>query len=62
MTHVQSDDPVRISVPVLVQLSRLAQGLVLGEGRVLARQGGDYLSPFKGRGMEFSESRPSTGG
>jgi len=57
VTQVQSD-PVRISVPALVQLSRFAQGMVLGQGRVLARQGGDYLSPFKGRGMEFSESRP----
>ncbi len=51
-------DPVRISVPALVRLSRLGEGLGLGEGRILARQGGDYLAPFKGRGMEFSESRP----
>lgn len=51
-------DPVRISVPALVQLNRLGEGLPLGGGRILARQGGDYLSPFKGRGMEFSESRP----
>lgn len=51
-------DPVRISVPALVRLSSAGAALQLGGGRVLARQGGDYLSPFKGRGMEFSESRP----
>lgn len=51
-------DPVRISVPALVRLSGAGEALQLGGGRVLARQGGDYLSPFKGRGMEFSESRP----
>lgn len=51
-------DPVRISVPALVRLSGAGAGLQLGGGRILARQGGDYLSPFKGRGMEFSESRP----
>lgn len=51
-------DPVRISVPALVRLSGIGAGLQLGGGRIRARQGGDYLSPFKGRGMEFSESRP----
>jgi uncharacterized protein (DUF58 family) len=51
-------DPVGISIPALVRLTRPAEGLRLSEGRILARQGGNYLSPFRGRGMEFSESRP----
>jgi uncharacterized protein (DUF58 family) len=50
-------DPVGISIPALVRLSHSGEGLRLGEGRILARQGGNYVSPFKGRGMEFSESR-----
>lgn len=54
----QTFDPVRISVPALVRLSGVGEGLTLGGGRIRARQGGDYLSPFRGRGMEFSESRP----
>jgi uncharacterized protein (DUF58 family) len=51
-------DLTRVGVPGLVLLSRAGATLPLGGGRILARQGGDYLSPFRGRGMEFSESRP----
>ena len=48
---------VRVSVPALVQLSRYAPFLPLGSEKILAKQSGDYQSPFKGRGMEFDESR-----
>lgn len=51
------NEAVQISVPVLVRLSRFASFLPLGAGKILARQSGDYQSPFKGRGMEFDESR-----
>jgi uncharacterized protein (DUF58 family) len=51
------NEAVQISVPALVQLSRHAAQLPLGAERILARQSGDYQSPFKGRGMEFDESR-----
>jgi len=51
------NEAVQISVSTLVQLSRFASSLPLGAGKILARQSGDYQSPFKGRGMEFDESR-----
>jgi uncharacterized protein (DUF58 family) len=51
------NEAVQISVPVLVQLSRFAASLPLDAEKILARQSGDYQSPFKGRGMEFDESR-----
>jgi len=57
----QSEDSfeaVRVSVPALVDLNRAAAGLTLRNVRMRAQMGGDYLSRFKGRGMEFAESRP----
>lgn len=50
-------DPVRVSVAALVGLNRPAASIRLGRGRILSRQSGDYQSPFRGRGMEFDESR-----
>ena len=50
-------DPTRVSVPGLVGLSQAAASIRLGRGRILSRQSGDYQSPFRGRGMEFDESR-----
>ena len=54
----QINEAVRISVPALVRLNRHGASLSLRAGRIAARQSGDYQSPFKGRGMEFDESRP----
>ena len=51
------NESVQVSVPVLVRLSRFASTLPLRAGHILARQSGDYQSPFRGRGMEFDESR-----
>jgi len=51
-------EAVRVSVPALVELSRAAAGLTLRHGRKRAQMSGEYLSRFKGRGMEFAESRP----
>lgn len=57
-SDIAIDSPVRASVPALARLSRPAAALRLGGGRVaLARQSGARQSPFKGRGMEFDESR-----
>ncbi len=51
------DDPVRVSVPGLVALARQAGALPLTASRIRSRMTGEYLSPFRGRGMEFDEAR-----
>ncbi len=46
-----------ISPQSLIQLRLQANQLPLESGKIHAKQGGAYLSSFKGRGMEFDESR-----
>lgn len=46
-----------ISAQSLIKLRLLANQLPLDSGKIHAKQGGAYLSSFKGRGMEFDESR-----
>lgn len=46
-----------ISAASLIQLRSQASQLPLDSGKIHAKQGGAYLSSFKGRGMEFDESR-----
>jgi len=46
-----------VSSPSLIRLRHQANNLPLQSGKIHARQGGAYLSSFKGRGMEFDESR-----
>jgi uncharacterized protein (DUF58 family) len=46
-----------VSQQSLIQLRHSAINLPLDSGKVHAHQGGAYLSSFKGRGMEFDESR-----
>jgi len=41
----------------MVGMNRYSSLISLGHGPILARQAGNYQSPFKGRGMEFDESR-----
>lgn len=54
-----SDDGViYISQPGLIALQREASMLRFRPGRVRSRLSGQYLSNFKGRGMEFDEARP----
>lgn len=55
---ITSNDAVRVSVPGLVALNRSAASLSLRSHHAHARMTGEYLSRFKGRGMEFAESRP----
>lgn len=54
----QTDSPVRVSQAELIRLSAAARLLSLDAMRARARRGGQYLSHFKGRGMEFAEARP----
>lgn len=53
----QAGEAVRVSVASLVRLNRYAASVPIRGRRVRASQGGNYLSPFRGRGMEFDESR-----
>lgn len=47
----------QVSQQSLIQLRHSAVKLPLDSGKIHARQGGAYLSSFKGRGMEFDEAR-----
>ena len=53
----QAEGITWISPQSLIQLRLLATKLPLNNSKIHARQGGAYLSSFKGRGMEFDESR-----
>jgi uncharacterized protein (DUF58 family) len=53
---------VRPSLEELIALSRPAGGLKLAKPTARALQSGQYLSRFKGRGMEFDETRLYTPG
>lgn len=49
--------PANITTAGLVALSQKSRGLSLKAGMIGALQSGDYQSAFKGRGMEYDESR-----
>lgn len=53
----QAEGITWISQQSLIQLRLQANQLPLDSGKIHAKQGGAYLSSFKGRGMEFDESR-----
>lgn len=52
------DDIIRINQSTLIGLNRDARQLPLQSSSIRAQFNGQYLSTFKGRGMEFDESRP----
>ncbi len=52
------DGLIRVSMASLLALHRGGASLALQPRMVRAIAGGVYLSPFKGRGMEFDEVRP----
>lgn len=53
-----ADDGVAcVSLKSLIALHHAAESLALKPGRIRALGGGNYQSPFKGRGMEFDEVR-----
>ncbi len=56
------NDVVSVSASSLIALRHGAASLTLKPTRIRAQQSGGYLSPFKGRGMEFEESRPYSPG
>jgi uncharacterized protein (DUF58 family) len=53
---------VSVSLPSLLALRHCGEALTLKPKRVRAASSGSYLSPFKGRGMEFDEVRPYSHG
>ncbi len=62
MLDTVTDSPVQISVAGLVRLQQYSHGLILRSRQIRALQSGDNSSAFKGRGMEFSESRAYAAG
>ena len=54
----QADDIVRVRLSSLIGLNRDASSIPLISNSIKAHKAGGYLSSFRGRGMEFHESRP----
>ena len=54
----EGDDIARIRQSTLIGLHREARSVPLIASSVKAQMSGGYLSAFRGRGMEFHESRP----
>ena len=52
-----NSSPASITTAGLIDLSQKSRGLSLKSGVISASQAGDYQSAFKGRGMEYDESR-----
>jgi uncharacterized protein (DUF58 family) len=52
------DDIVRVKLSTLIGLNRDAASLPLISNSVKAQMAGGHLSTFRGRGMEYHESRP----
>ena len=50
--------PARIELAELINLTPAGESINLAGLRVHALSAGGHLSPFKGRGVEFDESRP----
>jgi len=53
---------VWVSRDDLLAMQSKAQALIQSKGKIRSRQAGQHLSPFKGRGMDFAESRPYQAG
>ena len=59
LDHLHEDaSPVSVSQAGLIRLNGPARAIALGVVRVSSLQTGAYVSHFRGRGMEFDESRP----
>ncbi len=59
LDHVHKDaSPVSVSQAGLIRLNGPARAIALDVLRVNSLQTGAYVSHFRGRGMEFDESRP----
>ena len=55
--RIAVNDLVSVSLKTLIDLAKPASGLNLHRLTIRAQQSGGYLSAFKGRGMEFDETR-----
>lgn len=53
-----TENPTRVTAQTLIELARAGEQLPLRSVNLRALQSGLYVSPFKGRGMEFDETRP----
>ena len=59
LDHIPADaSPVSVSQAGLIRLNGPARAIALNVLRVRSLQTGAYVSHFRGRGMEFDESRP----
>ncbi|MFV2033192.1 MAG: DUF58 domain-containing protein [Gammaproteobacteria bacterium] len=58
----KGDDIVRVRQSTLIGLHREAKNIPLFSDSVKAQRSGNYLSSFRGRGMEYHESRPYQAG
>ena len=59
LDHIyEGASPVSISQTGLIRLAGPARAIALNVLRVNSLQTGAYVSHFRGRGMEFDESRP----
>ncbi len=56
------DDIVRVRQSTLIGLHRDAKNIPLFSNSINAQRAGSFLSTFRGRGMEFHESRPYQAG
>jgi uncharacterized protein (DUF58 family) len=54
---IDSNERVSVNLKMLIQMAESAGLLKLPRSAIRSRQGGGHLSRFKGRGMEFDESR-----
>src|SRR5690606_1909344 len=54
----RAEAPDRVTLERLIALKPAGESLKLTTPRVRALGAGGHLSPFKGRGVEFDESRP----
>ena len=54
----EGDDITRVRLSTLIALNREAAGLPLTSRSVKAQLAGGHRSTFRGRGMEYHESRP----
>ena len=58
----KADDIVRVRQSTLIGLHREAKNIPLFSNSLNAQRAGSHLSSFRGRGMEYHESRPYQAG
>ncbi len=59
---MKANERVRVNLNMLINLAKPASSLKLFRSHIRSLQSGGYLSPIKGRGMEFDEVRPYQAG